>query len=117
MNKKDVKLDGQRVRFSKKIKRNILLEIVKGTSAQDAFLKHAFESLEEITKDKKYASKLLYKWKQEMYENKEILNLLNHNIDFDVINAEINNIGDDEEDDFILSDAVEELKTNFLKIL
>ena len=53
MSKKDVKTDGQRVRFSKKIKRDILLEIAKGTKPQDAFLKHAFVSLEEITKDKK----------------------------------------------------------------
>ena len=32
---------------------------------------------------------------QELYENKEILNLLNHNVDFDSIEAEIKNIGDE----------------------
>ena len=117
MKKKDIKLDGQRVRFSKKIKREILLEITKGESAQNALLKHAFTSLEEISKDKKYASKLLHKWKQELYENKEIINLLNHNIDNKIIETEINNIGDDKKDDFILDEALEELKSNFLKIL
>ena len=117
MNKKNVKLDGQRVRFSKKVKRDILLEIAKGENAQDAFLKHAFNSLEKITNDKKYASKLLYKWKQELYENKEIINLLNHVIDFETIEAEIKNIGDDKKDDFILDKALKELETNFLKII
>ena len=117
MTGKEVKTDGQRVRFSKRIKREILLEIARGTNAQEAFLKHAFTSLEEITKDKKYASKLLYKWKQELYENKEILNLLNHNVDLNTIENEIKNIGNDEEYDFILSNAIEELKTNFLKII
>ena len=117
MNKKDVKMNEQRIRFSKKVKREILLEIAKGTSAQEAFLKYAFASLDEITKDKKYASKLLFKWKQELYENKEMLNLLNHNIDFETINAEIKDIGNDKEDNFILEEALEELKANFLRIL
>ena len=117
MSKKDVKLDGQRVRFSKKIKRDILLEVAKGTKVKDAFLKYAFISLEGITKDKKYAAKLLYKWKQELYENKEVLNLLNHNVDEKMIEEEINSIGNDEEEDIVFDDAVNELKRNFLKII
>lgn len=116
MDKKGVKLNKERVRFSKKVKRDILLEVAKGASAQEAFLKYAFISLDEITKDKKYASKLLFKWKQELYENKEILNLLNHGVSCEAIEAEIQNIGNDEEEDIILKEAVEELKTNFLKI-
>ncbi|MBR5303292.1 MAG: hypothetical protein IKU37_00515 [Candidatus Gastranaerophilales bacterium] len=117
MNKKNIKSDGLRIRFSKKIKRSILLEIAKGENPKNAFLKYVFNSLEEITKDKKYSHKLLYKWKQELYKNKEILSLLNHNIDFDTIEEEINSIGDDKENDFILDEAIEELKENFLKII
>ena len=117
MKKENIKLNGQRIRFSKKIKRDILLEIARGTSAQDAFLEYASLAVDEITKDKKYASKLLYKWKQELYEDKEILNLLSHNVDTAMINNEINNIGNDDEEEFLFDDAIDELKTNFLKIL
>lgn len=117
MDKKDIKFDKQRIRFSKKVKREILLEVAKGAKIQDVLLKHIFSSLNEITQDKKYAPKLLYKWKQELYKNKEILNLLNHNIDLKAVSDEIKNIGDDKEEDFSLDEAVEELKVNFLRIL
>ena len=117
MNKKDIRLDGQRVRFSRKIKRKILLEFAKGKKPHEIFLECAFDSLDEITKDKKYAAKLIYKWRQELYHNKEILNLLNHKIDDEMIEEEIENIGDDNEKDYVMNGAVEELKTNFLKVL
>ena len=115
MTEKDIKLDGQRVRFSRKIKRKILLEIAKGRKPQEVFLEFAFDSFDEITKDKKYASKLLYKWRQELYQNKEILNLLNHDVDNKMIEDEIRNIGEDEEKDNVLDGVIEELKENFLK--
>ncbi len=117
MTEKDIKLDGQRVRFSRKIKRKILLEIAKGRKPQEVFLEFAFDSFDEITKDKKYASKLLYKWRQELYQNKEILNLLNHDVDNKMIEDEIRNIGEDKEKDNVLDGVIEELKENFLKVL
>ncbi|MBQ7286763.1 MAG: hypothetical protein IJW73_03275, partial [Candidatus Gastranaerophilales bacterium] len=78
MAKKDVNLNTQRVSFSKRIKRKILLEVSKGRKPQEVFLEYAFDSFDEITKDKKYVAKLLYKWRKDLYENKEILNFLNY---------------------------------------
>lgn len=101
MNKKEVKLNNQRVSFSRKIKRKILLEVAKGKSPQEALLMYAFDSIEEISKDKKYASKLLHKWRKEMYENKEILNFLNHQFSFEMLDCEIDNMGSDEENERI----------------
>ena len=117
MGKKDVNLEGQRVRFSRKIKRKVLLEVAKGKRAQDVFLECIVSSLNEITSDKKYVSKLLYKWRKELYENKEFLCLLNHEIDNKMLMDEIKSIGDDAEEDISLDEAFEELKENLLKMM
>ncbi|MBQ4647333.1 MAG: hypothetical protein IJB79_08295 [Candidatus Gastranaerophilales bacterium] len=117
MQKKDVNLDGQRVRFSKKIKRKILLEISKGANAKDVLLKYAFSSFDEISADKKYAAKLLSKWRKELYQNKEVLNFLNHEIDFGAIDEEIMRLEKESEITIKLEGAFEELKDNFLKVL
>ena len=112
MTSKEVKINNQRTSFSKNIKRKILLEIAKGENPETAFLKHAFESLKEVSNDKKYAAKLLYKWRKEMYENKEILSLLNHNVDKALLKDEIISIGADceEEIEDLTIDEIESLR-------
>ena len=92
MTKQDVKINNQRVSFSKKIKRKMLLEFAKGKNPKDFLLEFAFSSLINITKDKKYSSKLLHKWKKELYLNKNILSILSHKIDNQMIDYEIENI-------------------------
>lgn len=99
MKKKEININNQRISFSKNIKRKVLLEVAKGESPENALLKHGLESLKEISEDKKYAAKLLHKWRKEMYENKEILNLLAHNIDKSALKEEIENMGTDEEEE------------------
>ena len=112
MSKKDVNLNTQRVSFSKRIKRKILLEVAKGRKPQEVFLEYAFKSFDEITTDKKYVAKLLYKWRKEIYENKEMLNFLNYEIDLKSLDDEIDNFGEDESEDHVLDGIEEELKIN-----
>jgi len=116
MDKEDIKFNKQRITFSKKIKRKILLEIIKGEKPTKALLKHTSLTLEEISSDKKYAAKLIYKWKQEVYKNREILFLLNHELDEEMIDEEIANSGDDNEEGIDLELAIEEIKNEFLKL-
>ena len=54
MKKQDVKFNSQRISFSKKIKRKMLLELAKGKKPKEILLENAFVSLNEITQDKKY---------------------------------------------------------------
>jgi len=116
MKSKDVKINKERIAFSKRIKRKVLLEIAKGKKPQEALLKYLPVAIEEITKDSKYASKLIYKWKKEVYANREMLFLLNHDLDNEMLNEEIETMGkDDEQMDFIID--FEEIKKEFLKTI
>ena len=117
MAKNDVKINSQRVSFSKKIKRKMLLEFAKGKNPKDFLLETVFESLVEITKDKKYSSKLLYKWKKELYLNKNILSILSHKVDNQMIDDEIENIDTsvllNKKDDILAQD----FNDDFIKII
>ena len=116
MTKKDVKFNEQRITFSKKVKRKVLLELAKGAKPTQALLKHTSLTLDEITQDKKYAAKLLYKWRQEYYKNREILFILNHDLDIETLNQEIENIGSDDEEEIDLAQAIIDIENEFLKI-
>ena len=96
MAQKDVKINSQRVSFSKKLKRKMLLEFAKGKNPKDFLFESAFSSLKDITNDKKYSSKLLHKWKKELYLNKNILSILSHHIDNQMIDYEIENMDSSE---------------------
>lgn len=94
--KKDFKENSQRLSFSKAFKRRVLLEYSKG--------KNSDEILNEIIKysnttDKKYASKIVHKWRKEMYLDKEILYLTNHadieSIEYDIISMTPESDNDD----------------------
>ena len=52
----------------------------------------------EGSEDKKYAAKLIHKWKNEAYENMNMLALTWDNIDEEYAQNEIDSIGDDSED-------------------
>ena len=83
-----------RIFFSKSFKRKALLEFARGIKASDI--------LNKKSKDKKYASKLIHKWRKELYLNPNILALIYENVDFSYAKQEIDLIGDDnEEDDFV----------------
>lgn len=92
MKKQDVKLNNQRTSFSKKIKRKMLIELAKGKKPKEILLENAFDSLNNVTQDEKYSSKLLHKWRKELYFNKTLLHFLSNQIDNKVLNYEIENI-------------------------
>ena len=113
----DVKHNSERITFSKRLKRLVLLEVIKGAKPKDALLKYAPIALEEITKDKKYASKLIYKWKQEAYLNREMMFLLNHDIDNKMIDEEIEALSSDcSNKEIDIEAAMQEVKANYLKL-
>lgn len=97
MKNNDIKLNNQRITFSKKIKRKFLLEYASGKSPNEIFSDNLNFPLDKISNDKKYASKLLNKWKQELYDDKEILHFLKNDINNNDIQDEINSLGTDEE--------------------
>ena len=115
MNSDKEKINNQRVTFSRKMKRKILLSLASGKSPDEAFLACAFNSLEDVSHDKKYAAKLLHKWKKELYDAPEMLNFLNYEISKDMIYDEIKYIGTDEQmDEF---EDFEEYKEEVEKII
>lgn len=95
MHNDELKINSQRITFSKKMKRKILLALASGQNPDEAFLSCAFDLLNSTSKDKKYTAKLLYKWKKELYSSPQMLNFLNHEISKDMIEDEIENIGTD----------------------
>lgn len=113
MKEKDVKFNNERKTFSKKFKREILLEFIKGENIKNKLL----EAAQEKTKDKKYASKLLHKWKKEFHLNPEAMLLLNHEIDIKMVENEVNSLGLDNEEEIDIEVALRELKNKFLKII
>ncbi len=56
----------QRVGYSKQFKRIALIEYSKGKSPNEIF---EYLSVKLVSKDKKYASKLIHKWRNEFYKN------------------------------------------------
>ena len=98
----EVKFNKERVSFSRSIKRKILLEIANGKNPNKVLMELANIPKEKFNNDKKYATKLIHKWRKEMYENKEILNILNHDLNQKIIEDEIVAIGDDKEEDIII---------------
>lgn len=57
----------QRISYTKSFKRRALLELVKGKLPQDILKSATKDILSFNTSDKKYFSKLLHKWKKELY--------------------------------------------------
>ena len=82
-----------RLNFSKPFKRRALLAYSSG--------KKACEILNKKSPDKKYAAKLIHKWRNELYKNPNLIVLAYENIDLEYFKEEIDLIGNDfEEDDF-----------------
>lgn len=88
----------ERIHFSKYFKRRALLAFSKLKKPNEA-LRACGINLEEFNiTDKKYAAKLLHKWRKEMYANFEMLNILNYDLTDEVLKREIESIKVDPED-------------------
>lgn len=98
----EIKLNKQRAKCSKRIKRKILLEIADGKSPKEVFATCAPELLKDNITDKKYAAKMVHKWKKEMYKNIEILHILNYEVTPEMLDYEIKAMEDDNSEDEII---------------
>ena len=69
-------------------------------------MEYATEPIEQISSDKKYVLKLIHKWKKEVYENKELMYLVNQNITSELLEdeSEIMDEIKNEENDFFKQD-------------
>ena len=88
--------------FTNKIKRSVLIEYTKGKKPTEIFSDLGID----FTQDKKYAPKLINKWKNELYKNINIIALNFANTDFNYLEKEINSIGDDSETDDIVKELL-----------
>lgn len=105
-----IKINEQRISFSKKIKRQILLDVARGYDENETFLRHTQVLLSEITSDKKYVSKILHKWRKELYADREYLKINSYGVDKIMLQDEIKNMGKDEEFDEVQEVAIRKYK-------
>ena len=96
-----------RKHFSNQFKRRVLLEYAKNKDASKVFSDNGIE----FTGDKKYALKLIHKWKNEMYKNINILSSDYFNMDLNYIEKEIDILGDDNEKDDIVNEILTKNKS------
>lgn len=98
----EIKLNKLRAKFSKRIKRKILLEIADGKNPKEIFETYIPEMLKNNITDKKYVAKMIHKWKKEMYKNIEILHILNYDVTSEMLDYEIKAMEDNDCDDEII---------------
>ena len=66
-----------RYQYSHDFKRQAVLEVYSGRKADEVLLESGYDLTELMKKDKKYAAKLIHKWKREFMKNPESLSILN----------------------------------------
>ena len=71
----------ERIHFSKQFKRAVLLEYSRLKKPNSAFEACGFDISKFNLNDKKYSSKLLYKWRNELYNNRHMLGFMNTQMD------------------------------------
>ena len=95
------KKNSERMSFTKAFKRFVLIELSKGIKPE-LILNNSFKdkTFKIDTQDKKYYSKLMYKWRNELYSNLSMLSFNSVYPSDSILDVELNNIGcDDEFDD------------------
>ncbi len=91
----------KKTNFSKEQKRRALVELSKGKSPDEVF-EIVFENSGKLkSADKKYRAKLLHKWRNEMYNNKEVLNFQKKEMNNETLEYEIKNMDIEIENDEI----------------
>ena len=76
-----------RIYFSKQFKRAALIEYSTGKSPDEVLKSLGYKY---ITDDKKYASKLIFKWRKEFYDNLKLYPLLNKDFNENLLKFEMN---------------------------
>ncbi len=75
---------------------------MQGVNPLEILLSSGYDLNNVLNNDKKYASKLLYKWKKEFFKNRKKMQQPNNN---DTIQNEILNLTDDYENDIIMTEV------------
>jgi len=94
--------------YSKIFKQQALFEVANGEKLELVLRKNGYDIDDALKKDKKYCSKLLYKWRKELQESKITKNLNTLEDTACIINQEINNLDDDKKD-IIMSDMTSKI--------
>lgn len=87
--------------YSKSFRRWAFFELSKGKPLFEIFKEINFEIDERLKKDKKYLSKLTFKWKKEFFENPKKLMLTYYPLSSENLYEHISLLGDENEDDFL----------------
>ena len=93
-------MEKHRIRYTKEFRRSAVLSVMQGKKSLEVLLSCGFDLSEVLKNDKKYASKLIHKWKKEFFKNQKSLCSLNIQ-DKDSIQNEISNLADNNEEDTI----------------
>ena len=102
----------KRIRYSKEFKRWALRVASSGKSNNDILRASGFDIEPLIKKDKKYASKLLHKWRKEIFENSSKMHISSMKLTDEVIKDEIESMYFDDDVDEIMLGIREEGLTN-----
>lgn len=93
MSKKDKEDDFhkvyERVHFSRYFKRRVLLEYARLKKPNEALRACGFDIDSALLIDKKYASKLIHKWRKELYQNHHMRSFMNCEMTDEALKREI----------------------------
>lgn len=105
-------MDKKRIYYSKSFKRKALIDYSQGRNFEEILKSNGFNIETALKNDKKYCSKLLYKWKKELYCNNEIIYFINSDITQEDIMYEIEALDDYDEADLIYDNLNKKVKEN-----
>lgn len=97
-----------RTYYSKIFKQQALFEVANGEKLEFVLRKYGYNIDEALKKDKKYCSKLLYKWYKELDGCKLQNSTALENMSC-IIKQEIKNLRDDNQKDIIMSDTMNKI--------
>jgi len=105
-------MQNKRIRYSKEFKRKALLNIMQGEDALEVLKSSGFDLAQVLKNDKKYVSKIIHKWKKEIYQNKENMYLVNSEITNNILKEEILKLKDENEKDTVMLDLKDKISKN-----
>ena len=105
----------QRIYYSKDFKYQTLLEVAKGRNFEEILRSYGYDIDSAIKKDKKYCSKLLYKWRKELYGNNKNVSNTNSEATQSMLNSIIQILNDDDKNDIIMAETKSKIMQNVAK--
>ncbi len=110
---KDFCLRKERMHFSKYFKRKVLIEYASIKKPRETFLACGFYLNDAQTKDLKYASKLIHKWKKELIDNNNLLCFMNVEMTDEALESELMSLGPMSNPDYIMDVMEDRIRKYF----